>query len=292
VLTAGSTRDPQAAKRGPAEVLLVQRKGSLLRVVLRGVRTPRSIFAGAVPRPPQRGARASQGEELGPVGGFLLGYFFKLAKTTEELEAEKKEEAKKVQQEIDRSLWFWSTRPPSGPPPPPTCRELRQQRESMRSALDRIRRARDRAKTPEQRADYQALFDELNGEIDELTAKIRACGNPPPGVSPPALAEDFATSWAHGTGRSRICVYVTGAPGQTGTVTVPGTAEPPDKDFVLNNQGRSTVSYEIATPGTYSIGVRWRQANGTFSAKNGSVNVGPGADSAPPPGGFSACSPP
>ena len=165
-----------------------------------------------------------------------------------------------------------------------TCAQARR----LEDELDREERElADRAAQAEEaeQAKIEAVIDRLPEAGARTRAKVESCAGGGGG-----LPEDFRTSWAHGMGKSRICVYVTGRDGQTGDVTVNGTAEPnPVKTFTLDAQGRATVTYEISVPGPYGVSVRWSQANGTSTVRNGSVNVTGGPPADPTPTGFSPC---
>jgi len=60
---------------------------------------------------------------------------------------------------------------------------------------------------------------------------------------------------------------------------------------MLDSSGRGTVTFDITSFGSYPVGVRRVQRDGSSAVRNGSVTVteqnGP-----PPPAGFAACPPP
>lgn len=100
---------------------------------------------------------------------------------------------------------------------------------------------------------------------------------------------EFFATWTHGTTTTNICVYVRGAPGQQGDVTVTGSAQPLDgsvKAFRLDGNGRRLVTFRINVATRYAISVRGAQAQGTFNVRNGEVTVAdPPTNGSPPPAG-------
>ena len=215
IVTTGSRRAARAGERGPADALLVDRDRNQIRFIATGVKNLRRVGAATVPRPSSRGAGAGQrhdpGDEFEFVKLFVFEFAFKIAYGIED----ERDQAARDQRDFE-----W------------TCAAARRLEEEMdreeQELLDRAAQAEEA-----ERAQIEAVIDRLLGVGAGTRSKVESCAGGGGG-----LPEDFKTSWAHGMGKSRICVYVTGRDGQTGDVTVNGTAEPnPVKPFTLDAQG-------------------------------------------------------
>ena len=265
IVTGGRRSNPQGGKRGPAEALLVDRNRSQIRFIATGVKQRFRIIAATVARPRDRGARAAQEEELSPE--LKMAQFF-VDSLTPDL---RRQVDRETDEEFARNFRL-------------SCRPANYMEQQL-AAEERELREKAAQADEARRAKIEAVIERLLRAGARVRAKAQSC------AGSGGLPEDFKASWAHGAGRSRICVYVTGRAGQTGDVTVNGTAEPtPVKTFTLDSSGRATVSYDISVPGTYPVSVRWSQEDGTSATRNGAVAVTGGQ---PPPGstpaGFADC---
>jgi hypothetical protein len=101
------------------------------------------------------------------------------------------------------------------------------------------------------------------------------------------VVEGFYATWARGAdGAPRICVYVRGARGGEGDVTVASTRQ----RFELDDaNGIARVDTVVAGEGEYAFTVRWRQADGTFRESESSLRVPAGGEKGnDPPEPYSA----
>ena len=272
IVTAGARARARAAERGPADAVLVDRDRHQIRFVVSGVTSPRRVTAATIPQPRARGPRVAQSGEIELIQLFLFEFAFQI---TAGIESQRDEAAQRLR---DHEL---------------LCALAKQMDDEMWAEE---RELDDRATREEgaRRARIEAVIDRLLAAGRGVRDKVASCtapgGGPPEGGG---LPEDFKTSYAHGMGRSRICVYVTGRSAQTGWVIINGTAEPTNtKSFQLDAEGRATVYFEITSLGNYPVDVEWIQADGTMTTRTGVVTVNPGPPSEPPPAGFAPCPPP
>ncbi len=83
--------------------------------------------------------------------------------------------------------------------------------------------------------------------------------------------EGFFATWVNdGAGNAKVCVFVRGARGGTGDVSIAGTTQP----FRLDDaNGVARVDTAVPGPGEYPFLVRWRQPDGTIRESESSLRV-------------------
>ena len=139
--------------------------------------------------------------------------------------------------------------------------------------------------------------EQLGWQNAQILDETRRMPPPPPPVAPPppppppaSLPEEAKATWTHGSGVSNICIDITGTAGQVGDVTMNGTLSPAVQVFTLDSTGRARVIYRINVATTYMFSTRWPRGDGSFTVRDGSVNVAPPPTNGPaPPSGFAAC---
>jgi hypothetical protein len=105
-------------------------------------------------------------------------------------------------------------------------------------------------------------------------------------AGPDGAIQGFFATWVKNPdGTAKVCVYVRGAPGGTGDVTVASTTQP----FRLDaERGVARTVTQVAGEGDYAFTVRWRRGS-TYERSGGVVSVPPGdAPGDPPPAPYSA----
>ncbi len=128
------------------------------------------------------------------------------------------------------------------------------------------------------RRDVEAFREGLR----QVLAARTACG---PATAPAPALESAAATWAHGDGRSNVCVNVRGRPGTSGTVTINGV----ERAYSIAADGTGQAVFLISSVGTYAFTARSDTTPPEII--DGAVTVKPGSDPAGPPFGR-ACSPP
>ncbi|HEV2814146.1 MAG TPA: hypothetical protein VGW10_12910 [Solirubrobacteraceae bacterium] len=102
--------------------------------------------------------------------------------------------------------------------------------------------------------------------------------------------EGFYATWARdAAGAARVCVYVRGARGGTGDVTVASTSQ----QYTLDDDtGIARLVTAVAGEGEYAFTVRWRQRDGTYRESVSTLRVPPsGQKGNDPPAPYSVAGP-